>query len=114
MRTYTFVLLKRGPAWTPEKSPETEKLFKGHMANIIAMHDAGKLVLAGPLEMPGNDADPLSGIFVLDVKSDDEAKALLAKDPAIAAGRLAVELRQWYGPVGITYDGRDQVTSPTP
>jgi hypothetical protein len=44
------------------------------------------------------------------VKSDDEAHALLANDPAIASGRLVPELRPWYGPAGITYDGADQTT----
>lgn len=109
MRTYTFVLLRRGPAWTPEETDETKRLFDGHMANIVAMHAAGKLVLAGPLEDPTNPQDSYAGLFVLDVASDAEAHALLAKDPAIAAGRLVAELRRWYGPVGITYAGADSI-----
>lgn len=109
MRTYTFVLLRRGPAWTPEQTPETKQIFAGHMANIEAMHKAGKLVLAGPLD--GDQVEPsYAGLFVMDVASDAEARALLAHDPAIASGRFVPELRQWYGPVGLTYDGADQIT----
>lgn len=108
MRSYTFVLLKRGPAWTPEETPETKKIFEGHMANIVAMGKAGKLVLAGPLDGPADDKAAYAGLFVLDVASEDEARALLAKDPAVSSGRLVPELRSWYGPAGITYDGAGQ------
>ena len=110
MRTYTFVLLKRGPAWSAEETPETKRIFEGHMANILAMGKAGKLVLAGPLDAPADDRAAYAGLFVLDVASEAEARALLAQDPAIASGRLVPELRSWYGPAGITYDGAGQFT----
>jgi uncharacterized protein len=108
MRSYTFVLLKRGPVWTPDETPESKKIFEGHMANIQAMGKAGKLVLAGPFDAPADDRTAYAGLFVLDVKSDDEARALLANDPAVQSGRLVVELRSWYGPAGITFDGADR------
>lgn len=59
MSTYYFAFLRRGPKWTPEKTPETEKLQAAHMANINAMAATGKLVIAGPLENAGNYA----GVF---------------------------------------------------
>ena len=34
MAMYYLVLLHRGSAWTPEKTPETQKIQEGHMANI--------------------------------------------------------------------------------
>lgn len=108
MRMYTFVLLKRGPAWTAEETPETKRIFEGHMANILAMGKAGKLVLAGPLDAPADDKAAYAGLFVLDVASEAEARALLAQDPAVVSGRLIPELRSWYGPAGITYDGAGQ------
>jgi uncharacterized protein len=110
MRTYTFVLLKRGPAWSLDETPESKQIFEGHMANIKAMGKAGKLVLAGPFDAPAGDRTAYAGLFVLDVPSDDEARALLANDPAVASGRFVVELRPWYGPAGITYDGAGQFT----
>ncbi|HEX7798370.1 MAG TPA: YciI family protein [Vicinamibacterales bacterium] len=109
MRTYLFVLLRRGPAWSAEETPESKRLFEGHMANIKAMGKAGKLVLAGPFDAPAEDRSAYAGLFVLDVKTEDEARALLANDPAIAAGRLVPEFRSWYGPAGITFDGASQV-----
>lgn len=108
MRTYTFVLLRRGPTWTADENPETKRLFEGHMANIRAMGKAGKLVLAGPFDAPADDRTAYAGLFVLDVASEAEARALLASDPAIASGRFVPELRTWLGPAGITYDGAGQ------
>jgi len=74
------------------------------------MGKAGKLVLAGPFDAPASDRDGYAGLFVLDVASEAEARALLDGDPAIQAGRLVPELRTWYGPAGITYDGAGQST----
>jgi len=91
MATYYFSFLRRGPKWTPEKTPETEKLQAAHMANINAMAKTGKLVIAGPFENGGDYA----GVFVFKVGSLDEAKALAESDPAIKAGRLVADVHPW-------------------
>lgn len=105
MRSYFLVLLRRGPAWSPEKTEETKRLGEGHMANIEAMAKAKKLVLAGPTEVPADDRTAIAGIFLFDAKDRAEVDALLAGDPAIAAGRFVPEVLEWYGPAGITYAG---------
>lgn len=108
MRTYEFVVLRRGPAWSPEQTPESKKLFEGHMANIKAMARAKKLVVAGPFDDDAARADAIAGIFVFDTTNEAEVKELLSHDPAIAAGRLVPELHVWYGPAGLTYDGVEE------
>jgi uncharacterized protein YciI len=70
------------------------------MANINAMAAAGKLILAGPFEGDGR----LRGMFLFDLTSLEEAKALVDKDPAVKAGRLVVELQPWYSMKGIRVD----------
>lgn len=105
MRTYGFVLLRRGPAWTPEKTPETKRMFEGHMANIKAMARARKLLIAGPFDDPTNQ---LAGIFIFDITDEAEIRRLLAADPTIQSGRFVADVVQWYGPAGLTYDGRDE------
>lgn len=106
MKSYFLVLLRRGPAWTPEKTPETKKIFEGHMANIEAMAKAGKLILAGPIDADANDPNAIAGIFVFDVKDRAEVDALMAGDPAIAIKRLVPEVLPWFGPANITYPGK--------
>ena len=94
---YYFGLLTRGPAWTPEQTDATRKIQEGHMANINRMAELGALKAAGPI-----DGDQrLRGIFIFKVKTADEARTLAASDPAIQAGRLALDLHPWIGPAGI-------------
>jgi uncharacterized protein YciI len=90
-------LLTRGAMWTPEKTPATEELQKAHMANINRLAEMKKLVVAGPFGDDGN----LRGIFIFKVASLDEAKALAETDPAVIAGRLAIEMHPWLVPEGI-------------
>jgi uncharacterized protein YciI len=93
---YYFGLIRRGPAWTPESTPETQKLQEAHLANIRALAATGKLVIAGPFEDGGDNR----GVFVFKVDSIDEAKALSDSDPAVKAGRLVVEVHPWLVPKG--------------
>lgn len=98
LEQYQFALLKRGPQWTAEQTPAVETLMAGHMANIQKMGRLGKLMAAGPFGK--NDAG-LAGIFIFKAASMDEAKALAAEDPAIKAGRLALDFFTWHGPKGL-------------
>jgi hypothetical protein len=96
MQSYQLVLLRRGPVWTPEKTPETKKLFEGHMANINAMAATCALVVAGPIDSPETDRTALAGIFIFNAERP-AVDALLQNDPAIAIGRLVPEIHVWYG-----------------
>lgn len=97
MTTAYLGFLTRGAKWTPEKTPATEEIQKGHMANINRLAEMKKLVVAGPF----GDNTSLRGIFVFRVASLDEAKALSETDPAVQAGRLAIDVHPWLVPEGI-------------
>ncbi len=97
LTTAYLALLKRGAKWTPEKTPATEELQKAHMANIIRLAGMKKLVVAGPF----GDNGQLRGIFVFKVSSLDEARTLAETDPAVQAGRLALDIHPWLVPEGI-------------
>jgi uncharacterized protein YciI len=107
MRSYYLVILERGPAWSPDDTPENRKLGEAHMANIRAMGASGKLVLAGPFEADAADRDAAAGLFLFDVPTLDEARALAEGDPAVQAGRFTVKVLTWYGPAGLTYPGKE-------
>jgi uncharacterized protein YciI len=92
-----FVFLTRGEKWTPEKTPATEDIQKAHLANINRLAEMKKLIAAGPF----GDDGRLRGIFVFRVGSLEEAKALTATDPAVQAGRLAMEIHTWMVPDGV-------------
>jgi uncharacterized protein YciI len=92
MKSYVMAFLKAGPNRSQD-SVTVAQLQKGHLENINRMAESGKLVLAGPFM----DKGEIRGIYIFNVSSIEEAQALTATDPAIQAGRLAMELHPWYG-----------------
>ena len=93
MKAYVFCLLKTGSNTTASLE-ERQKLFEGHMANINRLAEEKKLVVAGPFM---KNESGFRGLFILDVKDQTEAAELMAADPAIHSGVLAVEYYPWYG-----------------
>jgi uncharacterized protein YciI len=92
LSTYYFGFLKKGAAWTAERTPETQKIQEGHMAHLNASAKTGKLVIAGPM---GDNGD-IRGILVYKTSTVEEARAIAEADPAVKAGRLRVELHKWF------------------
>ncbi|HET9524688.1 MAG TPA: YciI family protein [Pyrinomonadaceae bacterium] len=97
LTTAYLAFLVRGDKWTPEKTPATEAIQKAHLENIQRLADMKKLVVAGPF----GDKGTLRGIFVFKVASIEEARELAATDPAVQAGRLALQIHPWLVPEGI-------------
>ena len=92
MKQYVMAFLKRGPNRS-QSEEEAEQLQRAHLDNITRLAEQGKLVLAGPFL----EESELRGIYIFNVTSVDEARALTETDPAIKAGRLVMELHAWYG-----------------
>lgn len=93
MKMYVMVILKTGANTTATKL-ETDSAFAGHMANMGKLVKANKLVVAGPFEK--NDKN-YRGIFILNTSSLEEAKEIIATDPAVKAKLLDADLFNWYG-----------------
>ena len=92
MKQYVMALLKKGP--NRDRSEEdAQRLQRAHMDNIGRLAEEGKLILAGPFLKEGD----LRGIYIFDVKTEEEAKKLTETDPAIKEGSLVMELIPWYG-----------------
>lgn len=93
MKSYIFVILKSG-SFKPTDQHVLDSLFRGHMDNINRLADMKKLVIAGP--MGKNDLN-YRGIFILNVKTIEEAKALLETDPTVKNKIFEAEFFEWYG-----------------
>jgi uncharacterized protein YciI len=91
MRQYVMAFLKTGPTKITDKA-ELAKLQKAHMQNIERLAKEGKLAVAGPFM----DDKGIEGIFIFNVKTVEEAKALTETDPGIKAGVFAMELHPFY------------------
>lgn len=91
MRQYIMCFLKTGPLKVNDA--RRAELMKGHFAMINRAAELGKLVVAGPFV----DGGEFRGIYVFDVKTIDEAKALTETDPSIKEGYFKVDFIKWYG-----------------
>jgi uncharacterized protein len=93
---FTIALLIR-PDDPPELSAEEDAALQdAHMAHLSDLHDAGKLLAAGPLR----DSDGrYRGLSILSV-SPAEAQALKEADPAVQAGVFRVITLPWMVPAG--------------
>jgi uncharacterized protein YciI len=61
------------------------------------MADTGKLIVAGPF----GDSGDFRGVFIFEKVSLDEARAMVAGDPAVKSGRLIVDLHPWFAAAGL-------------
>ncbi len=90
-------ILKRpndAATFTPERMQEIQA---GHMANISAMAEVGILALAGPLA----EAGEMRGLFFFRKVEEETIRAWVAKDPAVAAKRLVMELHPMWIAKGV-------------
>jgi uncharacterized protein YciI len=93
MKKYVMAFLYSGERVSEYSTEERAEIQKGHMANITKLAEMGKLILAGPFF----GKESLRGIFIFDVETTEEAAELTNTDPAIMAGVLKMELKEWYG-----------------
>ena len=92
MKRYVLAFLKKGSKRAKTQA-EANRLQKAHLENISRLAREGSLILAGPFL----DEGELRGIYLFDTESLEEAAKLVESDPAIQAGSLVMELKEWYG-----------------
>ena len=92
MKKYILAILRVGPN-RKQDSATTAKIQRAHLDNINRLANEGKMAIAGPCL----DGGEMRGIFIYNVTSVEEAKALFESDPAVQAGRLVAEYHPWYG-----------------
>jgi uncharacterized protein YciI len=95
MTIYYVFLLKKGPTWSPDPTPEVEALQEAHLANLRRLGEMGRLVLNGPLLDSFATSGEIRGIGVLKAASLTEAQELISTDPMVKVGRLIFELHAW-------------------
>jgi uncharacterized protein len=101
MTIYYVYLLKKGPTWSPEPTPEIDQLQADHLSNLRRLGQEGKLVLNGPLLDSFQLSGEIRGIGVLKARSLAEAQSWISTDPMVKVGRLVFELHTWMVGKGI-------------
>jgi uncharacterized protein YciI len=97
MRQHVLAFLDAPPA-SPALAPdEAARLQDGHLANLFALREQGRLAYAGPI----TDGGSRRGLAVFLSESVEEVREWMADDPFVRAGRLTLELYPWWAADGI-------------
>ena len=89
-----LVLLKTGPKADSFEPARLEELQKQHLAHLTKLTEQGVILVAGPFDE--QDDETMRGMCLFRADSKDEARKLAEADPAVEAGRLAVEIQRWW------------------
>jgi uncharacterized protein len=93
LERYSFVLLLRGPRAQEFSDEELGKLQAAHLAHLDEMKQRGVMAVAGPFsEQP----DETWRGFCLYTVELEEARRLAESDPSVQAGRMAVQVFNWW------------------
>ena len=98
LEAFELVLLRRPASPSDYPDEELDRIQREHLAYYAGLRAAGQVVTNGPVvEQP----DPsLRGLGFYRTGSLDQSRQLAEADPAVRAGRLAVEIMTWYCPPG--------------
>ena len=87
--SHHFVLLYQpGPTWLPGKPVSCQPL-KDHVDYMLTLHSEGIGLMAGPFP------DSSGGLAIVKTADIENAKKLLACDPAIRTGTLVADAIEW-------------------
>ena len=93
LERFSFVLLRRGPRANELSEDELDRLQAAHLAHLDAMSEQGVMAVAGPF---GEQPDETWRGFCLYTVELDEARRLAESDPSVQAGRMAVQVFNWW------------------
>ena len=96
--SYELVFLVRPPDAPDYDESTLDQIQREHMAFHAELRARGEVATNGPLLDPPDPA--LRGITIYRTGSVERARVLAEQDPAVRAGRLAVQVMTWWCPSG--------------
>ncbi len=106
MATFFFRLIPPRTDFRQTMTPEERAVMNQHVAYWTARQKEGKVPVFGPVFDPAG----AYGIGVVEVPSEDEARALRAGDPVVATGLYREEIY----PMHAVIEGRPPSPPPPP
>lgn len=96
MKQYFMGFLMRVPDKPELDSAKVMEIQLAHQNYMSENAKTGTLLIAGPF---GDDGD-MRGIVIYDVATKAEADSIISNDPAVKAGRLAIDVKPWWAAKG--------------
>jgi uncharacterized protein len=88
LKQYFLGFLVKGERWNDTEGEQAEELMHLQLAFLRAQMESQRYLVAGPVLDEGR----LAGMMIIDARTAEEARTLASMDPAVKAGRLAVEI----------------------
>jgi uncharacterized protein len=98
LEPHVICLLRAAPGRPELPDAELDAIQDRHVAYQQRLRADGKIAAAGPFSDQPDES--WRGLTIY-TTSLDEARALAADDPAVRAGRLVVDVFQWWTPRGV-------------
>ena len=98
LEAFELVLLRRPENPSDYADAQHQRIQQAHRAHHERLRASGQVVTNGPVIEPPDLS--LRGLTFYRTGSLAEARRLAEADPAVRAGRLAVEIMTWYCPPG--------------
>ena len=98
IEAFELVLLRRQASSPDYPDEERKRIQREHLAYHAGLREAGHVVTNGPVD--GQPDPSLRGLTFYRTGSLQRSRQLAEADPAVRAGRLAVEIMTWYCPPG--------------
>jgi len=83
-----LLIYRPGPGWLTGK-PMAEQPLKEHFKYMLSLYTEGTIKFAGPF------MDDSGGAVVFEAENENDAKAVVAGDPAVRSGVFVAELHPW-------------------
>lgn len=96
MKQYFMGFLMRVPDKPELDSTKVAEIQQAHLDYMSENAKTGSLLIAGPF---GDDGE-MRGIVIYDVATKAEADSIISNDPAVKAGRLAIDVKPWWAAKG--------------
>lgn len=84
-------VLRKGPTWSPEDTPEVSANQRLHLALLDRLRQEGILLLSGPIPQ-GKD---FRGFVILDVDDEARVHSLFKDDAHMQSERLVLDVYPW-------------------
>ena len=78
----------KGERWNDASDEQAAELMPKQLAFLREQMESQRYLVAGPVLDEGR----LAGVMIIDAETAEDARALANMDPAVKAGRLAVEI----------------------
>ncbi|MDQ3866186.1 MAG: YciI family protein [Actinomycetota bacterium] len=112
LEAFELVILRRAPDARTYDEETLERIQRDHLAYHASLRAAGRIVTNGPVR--DHPDESIRGLTFYRTGSLEETRRLAEQDPAVQAGRLAVEVMTWWCPPGTMIRPGRLVSVPDP